>query len=240
MTAVGIFLAAVAAGTVQAVTGFGAGIILMMVVPRFFDMLHAPALSSAITIGISAALAWRFRQQIDITRQILPIVLYLTTSTAAITVAGALNLNALAVAFGVFLMLLSLYFLLLAQKFALRDTVVNMALCALVSGVFSGLFGVGGPLMAVYFLAASETKERYVGSLQFFFAVTSGFNLGVRIFHGIYTLALVPLTILGMLGINAGKLLGLKLLDRMNIELMKKLVYGYVGLSGVITILNHF
>ena len=58
--------------------------------------------------------AWRFRQQIDITRQILPIVLYLTTSTAAITVAGALNLNALSVAFGVFLMLLSLYFLLLA------------------------------------------------------------------------------------------------------------------------------
>ena len=55
--------AAVGAGIIQSVTGFGAGIFLMLFIPYFFDMIAAPALSSAICLGLSVSLSWKFRRQ---------------------------------------------------------------------------------------------------------------------------------------------------------------------------------
>ena len=38
-----VILSAAAAGTIQTVCGFGAGVLLLLVLSQFFDMLTAPA-----------------------------------------------------------------------------------------------------------------------------------------------------------------------------------------------------
>ena len=101
-----IGLTSVAAGVIQSVTGFGAAVILMLVVPLFFDMVAAPALASAITLGLSTTLAWKFRRHIDWRIGLLPTGVYLLFSLVLIRVAKQMQTDVLAFGFGIFLIFL--------------------------------------------------------------------------------------------------------------------------------------
>ena len=61
----------------------------------------------------------------------------------------------------------------------------------------------------------------------------------VRMQKGFYTLEFLPVTIIGIIGITVGKMLGVKILEKINVELMRKLVYALVGISGVMTLFEH-
>lgn len=89
------FSAAIIAGIIQTVTGFGAAVLLMLVMPHFFDMVAAPAVTSAITVGLSLTLAWKFRKHIKLNACLFPAVIYLLFSTASISIAKKLNLESL-------------------------------------------------------------------------------------------------------------------------------------------------
>ena len=58
MTWLIVALTAAAAGTVQTVTGFGAAVVLMLVLPHLFGVVTASALSMSICIALTASLAW--------------------------------------------------------------------------------------------------------------------------------------------------------------------------------------
>lgn len=234
-----LFALAAVSGVVQAVTGFGSAILLMMLLPHFFDMLQAPALTSSITIGITAALAWRFRSRLQWKLVLLPTLLYEVGSLIVLSIADNLDMNLLGLSFGIFLIVLALYFLLFSSTFSVQATPLSACICAFISGVCSGLFGIGGPLLALYFLAATREKEDYVGNLQFVFAITTSINLVIRLYKGFYLLSFLPLTIVGILGITVGKVVGLNILRRINVDLMRKLIYGLVGISGILTVLEH-
>ena len=238
MSFVLVAAAAVGAGIVQTVTGFGAGIFLMLFLPFFFDMLAAPAVSSAICLTLSTSLAWQFRRKILWNVCLLPTLVYMAGSMWAIGMVKSMDMELLTLAFGVFLILLSIYFLLFSSRLTLRANRLTASICATISGVTSGLFGIGGPLMAIYFVSATEDKESYIGSIQFLFAATSVLNLFARILSRIYTIDLIPITILGFVGIMTGKKIGLYILNILDPDLMKKLVYFYVGISGVLTVLK--
>ena len=59
-----VFCAGIMAGVVNALTGFGSSIMMMTVLPSFFDMLTAPALSTASTTPVNTLQAWRFHRHI--------------------------------------------------------------------------------------------------------------------------------------------------------------------------------
>ena len=233
-----IAAAAVMAGVIQSVTGFGSAVFLMLFVPLFYDMVSASAIASSIAMGLGITLAWRFRKRIQVKLCVLPAVIYLIGSIGAISVIRDIDLDALTLAFGVFLVLLALYFLVFSKKMSLNGSWKSAAVCSAVSGVTSGLFGIGGPLMAVYFVSVSRDKESYIANIQCLFAVTNVVNFLMRIGKGIYTANLVPITLIGFAGITLGKVLGLRILEKMELEGMKKWVYLFVGASGVLTILQ--
>ena len=53
-----VAMTAAAAGTVQTVTGLGAAVVLMLVLPHLFGVVTASALSMSICIALTASLAW--------------------------------------------------------------------------------------------------------------------------------------------------------------------------------------
>lgn len=234
-----VFLSAAVAGLIQSVTGFGAAVMMMLVVPYFFDMIRAPALVSTVALGLSVVLAWRFRRYVEWKLTLPVAAVYILFSTAAISLLGSLDLNGLTIAFAVFLILLSLYYQFFAKSVAIRPTIASALVCGAVAGVCGGLFSIGGPISALYFLPAAKSKEHYIANLQMLFAITNSVNLVVRAVRGIYTLDLVPLTVLGILGVNLGKIAGLRVLDRLDIDKMKQIVYIFIGVSGVLTLVSH-
>ena len=60
-------LAAVVAGIVQGVTGFGAGIVMMMILPSLFNNIPQSAgVSTAICSILCIQMAYMYRKHIDI------------------------------------------------------------------------------------------------------------------------------------------------------------------------------
>lgn len=232
--------AAVVAGVIQSVTGFGSAVFMMLIIPFFFDMVSSSALSATIALALTLSLSWKFRKAIQLELCAFPTVVYLIFSVTAINLIKGMDLEILSLAFGVFLMLLAGYFFLFSERITLSGNRKTAAVCFALSGTTSGLFGIGGPLMALYFVATSKNKESYIANVQFVFAVTGIGNFLTRVVKGVYTVDLIPATLLGFLGILIGKAIGLKILDRLDLKRMKQCVYAFVGISGFITVAEHF
>ena len=239
MILLSVILSAAVAGLVQSVTGFGAAVVMMLVLPHFFSIPAASSIASAVCLGLNLVLLIRFRRHLDWRLWLLPTLPYLLTSTAAIHMVGQLDLKLLSAAFGGFLMVLAGYFFLFAHRAFLRPSWQSAVLCGAASGVTSGLFGIGGPLLSLYFLPASGSKERYTANLQCSFFVTNLLNMFTRLSEGIMTTDLIPLILAAFLAINVGKEVGLRILGRLDEGKLRKLVYLFVGLSGLLNLLQN-
>jgi uncharacterized membrane protein YfcA len=66
-----VFLTAVVAGIIQNIAGFGASIVMMLVLPRFFDLVAAPALNQAISTGMTVLMAIRFFRYMEF-KKVIP------------------------------------------------------------------------------------------------------------------------------------------------------------------------
>ena len=239
MILLSVILAAALAGLVQSVTGFGGAVVMMLVLPHFFSIPAASSIASAVCLGLNLVLLVKFRRYLDWRLWLLPTLPYLVTSTAAIRAVGQLDLRLLSAVFGGFLVVLAGYFFLFADRVSVQPTRRTAILCGGISGVTSGLFGIGGPLLSLYFLPASGSKERYTANLQCSFFVTNLLNMFTRLSEGIMTADLVPLILVAFLAINVGKEVGLRILGRLNEEKLRRLVYLFVGLSGLLTLLQN-
>ena len=239
MILLSVILAAAVAGLVQSVTGFGGAVVMMLVLPHFFSIPAASSIASAVCLGLNLVLLVKFRRYLDWRLWLLPTLPYLVTSTAAIRAVGQLDLRLLSAVFGGFLVVLAGYFFLFADRVSVQPTRRTAILCGGISGVTSGLFGIGGPLLSLYFLPASGSKERYTANLQCSFFVTNLLNMFTRLSEGIMTADLIPLILVAFLAINVGKEVGLRILGRLNEEKLRRLVYLFVGLSGLLTLLQN-
>ena len=233
-----VCLASLAGGAVQTVTGFGAGVVLVMILSRFFDMTAASSLNTAVCVALSASLAWQFRREISWTLLIPPAIPYIITSVLAIRLISSMDMTALAVIFALFLMVLAVFFLFFEKRVHLSGSYPTAIVCGGISGIFAGLFGVGGPLMALYFLTVTSRRATYVGTIQFFFLLTNLISLATRFTEGLYGASLFPATVIGIAGIIAGKWLGLRIAEKLDGEKLKKIIYIFVGISGAVTLIQ--
>lgn len=237
MAAAVVFLAPIVAGVIQSVTGFGAGIFMMVFFPAFFPILNASALSSSISFVGTCSLAWHYRKQCEWKLTLLPSAVYIAMSSVSILLAPYLPTTTLKRIFGVFMIILSIYFLTISGKLKIKANLVSATICSVLSGIVGGLFGIGGPPMVIYFLAALDDKEKYLGTIQLFFFITGAYTFIFRVINGIYTVDLVPYSILGVVAIMIGKKIGTKIVDRINADTMKKIVYAFLGFAGLTNVI---
>ena len=164
MVYLAVALSAALGGFVQSITGFGAAVVMMTILPYFFTMAVAPSVSTSICLGLTVTLAWKLRKSIDLKLTLPPTLLYAAASVTAIRFIGSMDLRVMTMVFGAFLMLLGAYLLLTEKKAAIRVTPVVTVVCGLLAGVCGGLFSIGGPIMAIYYLAATDSRESYLAN----------------------------------------------------------------------------
>ena len=149
-----------------------------------------------------------------------------------------MDLHVLTAAFGGFLMLLALYFLFIAKRVSLKPGLAAGMLCSGFSGCCAGAFTVGGPMMALYFVAIARDKDTYVANMQFLFAATNLTNLAMRAVRGLYGAQYLPVTAVGVIFVLVGMVIGSALSKRMNGDVARQVVYIGVGVSGLVTLLQ--
>ena len=233
-----VALGCVVAGVVQAVTGFGSVVFMMMVFPFFFDMLDAPALALVVNQLYCMALLWQYRRHVQWRVVLVPTVLYTVGNFVVAQFVGGLNLRGLTIAFALFLLALSVYFLAVARRIKVKPhPAVGVAVGAL-SGVTGGLFAIGGPPVALYMVAATDDYKSYQGCMQFLFTVTGIGNLLGRYFGGVLHAAILPYAAVGTVCILLGAVVGNRIVKRLNADTFRLVVYIFVGISGLFLLLQ--
>jgi uncharacterized membrane protein YfcA len=81
-------------------------------------------------------------------------------------------------------------------------------------------------------MSATESKEEYLGTIQFYFLVTNVYALTVRGLTGLLTAAMLPAILAGAAGIVLGTLAGNKLFDRLPDLAFRRFVYSFIFVSG--------
>ena len=235
-----VFLPATVAGVIQATTGFGAGIFMMLFFPMFLPMIQCSALSSAIGLVNTITMAIMYRKYAQMKLIVLPTIIYFFFSTVCIWYSTQIDLGAFKPFFGLFLTVLGLYFLFFSQRVKLKGTWKSAAVCSSLSGIASGFFGIGGPPMVLYFLSLTgDDKYAYLGTIQMFFLITSIQVVATRALNGIYTQELLMLIPIGMVGSFIGTKVGTKIVQKLRVDRLKILIYAFLCLAGFATFITN-
>ena len=181
-------------GAVQGATGFGAGIVQMIFLPLFLPLLQASSLTTIINIWFSLILFIQYRKHVRYKLIAIPIVGSIVFNYLAIDIATRVNIDSLKIFFGVFCILLALYFMFYEQKINIKPTIPAAIATSAISGLGNGFFGIGGPPTAIYLLSAIEDDiYAYVATIQLFFVINNLFATAVRYSKGIDFVSIVPL-----------------------------------------------
>lgn len=226
--------ASLVAGIIQSVTGFGSVVFLMMVLPFYFDMIDAPALAIVINQLFCMALFWKYRRHIQWRVALPPTIAFGAANLLTMPFVNGLDLHILVLVFAVFLILLALYFLVVARRVRFAPKPAAGVVCGALCGVSAGLFAIGGPPMALYFVSAAESHVSYLACMQFLFTVTGLTGIVGRLCNGLLRPGILPYAAVGAACILLGAVVGSRIAGKLNADTMRTVVYIFVGVSGVI------
>lgn len=221
------------AGLVQGLTGFGPAIVLMVFLPSILPMAKAAGVAGMIPVISVVMMAIHYRHYIKIKRIIWPFILYAVVASLSIHLGGLLNVHISRAMLDGLLIILSLYFLFSKTGGQKEFPWYVAVIFVLISGFFSGLFGIGGPLMALYFLSLSSTKEEYMATVQMFFVLDMTYTSTFRVINGIITVNEIPIVLIGVVGAALGTFIASRILTHMNLVLVSKCIYTFIGFSGI-------
>lgn len=229
-----VLLPAFLAGLVQGLTGFGAAIIMMIFLPQLMPIAQGAGVAGVAMLAIVGPMAWRYRRAVRWRRILVPFVIYASVAIWAVHLGKTLDVQLLRRLLGGLLCVLAVYFTFSKRASHQHYPWPIAGAFMVISGFFNGLFGIGGPLMALYFLSLSDDDPAaYLGNLQaFFFIDVIGITL-VRIGNGILTPTQLPAIGLGLLGAFGGAWLAARILPKLPMAVVRQGIYLFIGLSGI-------
>lgn len=233
MTWLLIIFPALLAGLIQGLTGFGAVIIMMIFFPSILPMVQAAGIGGIIVLPSEMALALHYRHAFKLKRVLPALIIYAAVATWSVHLGRILDTHVLRLMLGVLLIALCGYFLFSKNAENRRYPWYIAILFMVISGFFSGLFGIGGPLMALYFLSLSKSIPEYIANIQGFFLLDSLYITSIRVASGILGIRVLPYILVGMLAGVVGTVIASRLSSRWNLTTIKPWIYRFIGLAGV-------
>ena len=223
---------------VQRVSGFGLGVLSMLILPHFFTSHVAPAaivcLCSCVTSSYNTI---KYHKNIPYKTALPMIISALCVIPFAIYFSAKVSKGLFNLLLGITLILLSIFLLFFSKKIKFKPTPVKGAIIGIFGGTLSGLFASGGPPAVLYLSQATKTKESYFASIQFYFAVCNIFATIMRIINGILILEYVIYAGIGLVGCLIGDTIGRLVFNKLNGEKIKLIIYIGMIISGVIMII---
>ena len=236
MKLIAVAFASFVAGFLQGCTGFGAVMIMMMILPFFYPMTDAVGIANSATLAGNFYVAYQYRKHYKIKTVLVPAIISMTVNGIAIMLSVNADKTLVKKAFGIFLVILAIYYLLFNKG---KSWSLSMPLrLAMVVGfaITSAFFGIGGPLMAIYFMNTTQSREEYLGSIQFFFLMTSLFNIIFRTATGLLSKEHIIPILIGMIGVIVSGMISKPLVKHMNVKHAEILTYIFVGITGLYNI----
>jgi uncharacterized membrane protein YfcA len=221
------------------VGGFGSSLFFVPIAGFFLDFHSVLGITALFHISSNITKIGFFRKGFDkqlIMRIGIPAVIFVVTGA---WLSKFLNSNTLEILMSVFLITLSVSFLLFKQL-VLKPTLVNSISGGALSGFTAGLLGSGGAIRGLTMAAFNLPKEIFI-------ATSAIIDLGIDLSRGVvyfsngfmhsHDLYLIPiLLVVSIVGTYLGKLL----LDRFSEVQFRKFVLTLILIVGTVTLLKQF
>ena len=233
-----LFAFTLAASFVQRVCGFGFGIFIMSVLPHIIPSYgEATTLSGLLASTTSLIIVARTWSHIE-WRKLMPILAtFLIISYFGVQLIAVASDTVLKKALGVILIAVALYFLFIRSRISLKPSLPTQIGMGTLSGIMGGTCGMQGPPAVLYFLAATSQKEAYIAITQAYFLIG---NLAMTLYRareGFLTTEVGSAWCYAVPAVIAGTCLGSLVFRRISIGALRKTVYIYLIISGIIALL---
>lgn len=139
---------------------------------------------------------------------------------------------------GVIFILMALYLLWGQKVLHVKANKKSLLVLGGGSGLIMGAFGVGGPLMAAFFLEATKNKEEYLGTTQVICVITMALDVVLRVLNGMFSSDLIGFTLLGIVFMVAGLLIARRLVRHMDALTMRRFICLVVLVDGVVMLFH--
>ena len=235
-----ILIAAVtlAASYVQGVTGFGFGIVAMIFLTKFLPYTEANAISSILGPATAAVIIVSSYRKIHWRNLIFPLIGSFAANYFAVAFAKTAENDLLILLLGIALFVLSIYFFFYSDKIKIRACWHTGLTAGAISGVMSGLFAIGGPPVVVYYMQSEEDTDGYLATITAFFVLSGAVSILFKANAGFITQNVWYGTAVGLAAMIVGSLLGKKTRNSVKPKVIKKTVYGFMAVSGLINVIT--
>lgn len=234
-----VFLFGVLGSVVQSACGLGYAIIVMALWPMVMPFRTASVLEHIAALVLTIYMMFRFWKDIRWKLVIPSILAGLISMRIGVLFLLDLDTSVLNKILGVTLLVLVLYFTTISKHIHIKPTFLTGFLAGGIAGFSGGLFNIGGPPMAAYFLTVSEDdKNGYVASLQTFFTITGSWAVINHIFEHNLSLGNIPEIIAAILGTIIGMQMGYMLLKRMTMTMVRLFLYTFMTIAGFYLVLS--
>ena len=232
-----VFLGVMAASFIQRVTGFGFGIFIMTILPFIMpSYAEATALSGTLALVTAFLTAVKYRKAVN-WKKLLPILLtFIVVSFFAVLLLGSVNDRSLKLVLGVIMIAVSIYFFFISERIHLRPTLPVQLGMGSLSALMGGLFAMQGPPAVVYFVSSTDDKDEYIALTQWYFFIG---NLALTFFRASHGFLTPTVGKMWLIGVPAGFLvlfLGEKVYKKLPVKTIRKVVYAYMALAGILTL----
>lgn len=233
-----LFIVAFLSSFVQRVSGFGFGIVFVSVAP-FFMPSHgeATALSGMLAIVCAFYTGIQFFRYVNWRKLYIILSTFLLVSFGAVCMVARLDAHLLRDALGVVLVLVCLYFLFMNGRISMKASAPVQLSMGVLSGLMGGFFGMQGPPAVLYFISSTDDKKEYMALTQWYFIIGNLFMTFYRAGNGFVTVSVIKLFAICIPAIVLGLLLGSRVYGIMPIEKLRKVVYVFIGVAGILAII---
>lgn len=229
-----------AASFIQGVSGFAFSMIVLMVFPYLFGYTKSLVLAAMMATFVMLYNAFLYRRTIDWTWVVRWLAVYIVADLAGVLVLKRVGDNPIWYPLmGVIFIAMAIYLLWGQKRVQVRVGWGSMIVLSVLSGLIMGAFGVGGPLMAAFFLEATESKEYYLGTSQLVLGLTLFIDFLMRVANGMFTADLIGYTLLGVVSMVLGLYIAKRLVSRMDALTLRKFICVVMIADGIFMLLHN-
>ena len=233
-----LFLMSLGAAFVQRVSGFGFGIFIMTVLPYIMPSYgEATTLSGLMAMVTSLIIAIRNYKYLHWKKLFIILFTFLIVSYIAVQFVSIASDGILKKLLGGILIFASIWFLFLSKRVHLPATVLVQISMGTISGLMGGFFGMQGPPAVLYFISSAKQKEEYMAMAQMYFLLGNIFMTGYRAQCGYLTTAVLHGWCCGIVAVLIGTTLGSIVFRFVSLDILRKIIYAYMAISGIIALL---